>query len=749
MNLSATCQPGTAPEAASSNSSIHVHFVLMPQHISSIADPPDDPTGSFAALIAGDDVPIVDLEADLPGAERLAAHAALPAHAEALAATPRPDPVDGAHPARLLLHAIARQHRYDGASPDLGADYLEALEGCLARDASAWADIAGASWFQWLMSETEPSEGWLLATGVLARHRDRSLPPRMLASFSAMAERAGAIDVAEDLWQRARSHPDVAAVAAIRWYVEFEWARNHLMLAAGAPVRAAHVLGRVHAGLARFDDDRGRFAYLSAALELAFVTTLVGRPADALEVVARTRATLGADVEFDPWLSGVAALAHASDGDWHAARSALADVTGASTDTSSLDLAATVPASMIAHAGSGAPDAARGLARDIVRARSREAERAVDVEMRIIWRLFGALACLTIDATEEAKRLSAELDIIVAGSAAPVPAYATLAALVGALVAGDGPAEHAALDALAQIGVHPAPGSRDPWNVYRAPRSAAGGDVEVPRSSVRIDVLGGFKVTVDGRVLEPADWSGRRKAQALLAVVVAAGNSVDRARLVDGLWSGEDLQPSALDSRMWTLLSKVRSVIKAGSSAGADSKRALITSPSQIALQLGDADSTDIAEFRLVGQQLAAGDPRNLAAFEQLARLAAPLITGVPLDGVGGERIVTDWQQSLIDEVVETSTRLGRAWLNASSEPSAQPSDALLDVVRTAARLDPLDEAAALVLVELLVRARRGVDASRAFHRHRTQLDEALGMQPSRELVRAHAAAVELDGVVD
>lgn len=696
---------------------------------------------AFDALCAGDDRVVARFDTDELGAERLVAYVTRPVEADRFARCERPDPRRGAHPARLLLHALARQFRYDGSSPDLGGDYVEALDGCLGRGATAWADSAAGYWFNWILHEGETVDAWTTAHSIIEGHDRAALPPRLLASFAAIAERAGDIDEAVELWQMARMHPATASSAQVRWIVDFEWARNHLLLSGGAPVRAARVLERAHVGLSRFTDERGRLIYINVALELVFVLTLIGRTDDAISVVARSRAAVAGNAELEPWLAGVESLALAVAGRTDDARAALRECESASMDTSSLELAATIPAAMLIHAARrdhGELDSA------IARARAHEAQKLVDIELRVAWRIYAVLALVIADARPTAVAHVMELRSLAQDSAVPLPTYEPFIALLDAFVREDERAEADARAALEQRGVVVAAHARDPWQRV-ATRDAVASDTGVVLARVRIEVLAGLSITIDGDPVTPAAWSSRRKAQSALAALVAAGNTIDRASFTNGMWDEELASTSTVDGRVFTLLSKVRSVLRAGNDPERDA-RSVVIHPGSIILKLAPGDSTDVAEMRRIARLLSQVDPRGHTELEQLAHGLLPLITGTPLEGVGTESIIVDWRERLVAEVVETVTRVCRAWLSATSgDDASAPVDAMLDIARHAVRLDPVDELAATVQVELLTRAGRRADASRAFHRYRTRLAEELGLQPSREIIRVHALAVDLE----
>ncbi|MCW2971817.1 MAG: hypothetical protein JWN72_90, partial [Thermoleophilia bacterium] len=468
------------------------------------------------------------LDADHRAVELLVAQVADDALGAELARAPRPVLAAASHPARLLLHAMSRQYRYDGTPTDLASDYLEALDGCLARGASAWTAIAATTWTTWICHQGEATSGWAIAQGLLARYAHVEPPALLLSSFAALAERAGSVDHAAPMWEAARLHHDTVRSARTRWFVEFEYARVHLLQSAGAPGRAAVLLDRVQVGLDDAADPPSRLVRFNACLEQAFALTFVGRPDAALAVLARGRAGLRDDeAEFEPWLRGVEALAHALAGRGDAASTALQDVEAAATDTTTLELGATLPArAMVA-----------GLRGDIVAlraaldaARIREHERVVDAEQRVIWRLVGAWALARADRRSAAVDLVAELDEVLRTTTPSLPAYEGQVALLRTTLDEDAAGHRRAIERCAGHGVAVPPGAADPWGLLPtiAPRSLASPVTRVSGLDVRIDILDGLRISIDGGEAPDDLWQRRRKSQVLLALLLAFDGRVSR-----------------------------------------------------------------------------------------------------------------------------------------------------------------------------------------------------------------------------
>ncbi|MCZ4497004.1 MAG: hypothetical protein JWM25_1589 [Thermoleophilia bacterium] len=702
-----------------------------------VSVPPLD--GPFAAVLTGDDAAIAAFELDEDIATELLAQATDPPLARLLADTPRPMIEAGAHPIRLCLHAVARQVQHDGLAPDLGANFLEALDACMHRGNLLWADQSAALWNAWVLHESEAAKGWHAARIILQRHADVPAPPRLLATFATMAERAGELAEAGLLWARALEHPDVVTSAQTRWLVEFQWARSYLMLSGGQPGRAVFVLERVHAGIAAMRGSVGRLLLIDVTLELAFFQILIGRPQAALDVIARTRGQLVVSAEYEAWLHGVEGLAHAVLGSVDAARAELALATRAESDTSSLELSATLPALMLVEAIVADTPAVEAAIR---RGRVLLGERTPDAEQRLIWIYFAVLGMQLAGNVPRARELAAELATLTMEHRAALPVYAALGGLLVGHVLGEAAVLERSRAELLEQGFELGAQDADPWQILdETTRGAA--PVRVP--SVRIEVLGGLRVLVDGEPVDPALWSKRRKARVVLAVLVASGGRIERGVLVEGLWYGIDMTQAQASARLSTVLSVVRTVLGADAGDGTE-LRSVAARDLMVELVLAEGDSSDVGDLRRIAADVAALDPRNAAGSVACATRLVPLADGIPLAGLGGDEIIVTWQRRLRDEIVETSLAVLRAWIAAaapSSEARVDVPQVLLTLAAALVRLDPLDEQVAACEIELHVRAGRLADGSTAFHRYREALQSAVGLTPSLALVRRHAELVE------
>lgn len=449
--------------------------------------------------------------------------------------------------------------------------------------------------------------------------------------------------------------------------------------------------------------------------------------------------------EFDHWLAATSALPLALLHRRAEAREAIAAVALAETDTTTLELTTTLPALALL---AGVDRDFATIEATIARARTIEVERSGDAELPAAWRTPVVYALLRAGAIDAASTLACELVELVRASVPPLPAYRAHATLARALADADIAGAARARSRLAATGVTMSAAARDPWGYLPSEELADG--VVAPRSDdadeaaeevpLRLEVLDGVRVLHGGVEVPMERWQERRKPLVALALIVAAGGRIDRDELVEALWDADQLSSSRARSRLSTVLSAIRRVLRAGSSAesGQRGSRALLLRSTTVELVLADGNSTDVADLRRIAREIAASDPRDVGTLLRLAEELAPLVEGVPLRALGHDICIVTWQAQLREELVDAAVMLLETWL--ATRADSPPSSRLLELAASIVRLEPLDETATRVQMELLLHAGRDADASRAFHRLREALDRDMGMRPSPDLVRRHAA---------
>jgi DNA-binding SARP family transcriptional activator len=66
---------------------------------------------------------------------------------------------------------------------------------------------------------------------------------------------------------------------------------------------------------------------------------------------------------------------------------------------------------------------------------------------------------------------------------------------------------------------------------------------------LEISLLGGFRVTVDGRTVGPDEWRNRRAADVVKLLALAPGHRMHREQLMDALWPSLGLEAGGANLR--------------------------------------------------------------------------------------------------------------------------------------------------------------------------------------------------------
>jgi len=238
---------------------------------------------------------------------------------------------------------------------------------------------------------------------------------------------------------------------------------------------------------------------------------------------------------------------------------------------------------------------------------------------------------------------------------------------------------------------------------------------------LRVDVLGPLRLVVDGAEV---DVPGPKRRALLALLALAEGHVVTTAELVDQLWpdAAPDSGRQALHSHVFRLRSHL----------GAYGDR-LGTGPDGYRLRLDGFDlakaRSRLREARATLEADPAGTYALLGTAESLWR--GPVLTDL-LDfetvanaALAADRLLRDVRSARVNAAV----RSGKA-------------AEVLDLARTAAADDPLDEPAVLLLVRVLAASGRTPEALAVARTFRERLVEETGLDPSPaldDLVRAVA----------
>ena len=219
---------------------------------------------------------------------------------------------------------------------------------------------------------------------------------------------------------------------------------------------------------------------------------------------------------------------------------------------------------------------------------------------------------------------------------------------------------------------------------------------------VRIEVMGGFRVILDGVVLGPTDWQSRKARDLLKLLVLERGQPISKDALGETLWPEDD--PAAVAKRLSVALATVRGGLDPGRRFAADH---VVGSDGQSLWLDLDHVVTDLERFHLLADA-ATNDPDPLTAPGRL-RAAEAAYRGDLLP----EDPYADWasepRERLRSRVLDLCRRL--------ADLAAVGGDAA-ESVRYRLRLlerDPFDEAAHLSLIRTLLGAGRHGEARRAY----------------------------------
>ena len=249
---------------------------------------------------------------------------------------------------------------------------------------------------------------------------------------------------------------------------------------------------------------------------------------------------------------------------------------------------------------------------------------------------------------------------------------------------------------------------------------------------MRIDVWGTLRVSIDGRVVTPRDFSGVKPKQLLEILVAERGHTVSKSRLAELLWT--DTLPQNYPATLETYVSVMRQTLEPG---GRARDSVVVTEPGGYRL---DAEQTtvDIEQFdRLVRTAV------DLSPVQALDRLnaALALVRGPVFEDEPYAGWADELRNAYAQKQVQVLIDAGRLSLITGEAGAA------LALAEQAVSLDPLAEAAYQVLMTASYALWRQEEALRAFDRCRTLLADELGVDPMDETVALHLAILRHEDV--
>jgi DNA-binding SARP family transcriptional activator len=237
---------------------------------------------------------------------------------------------------------------------------------------------------------------------------------------------------------------------------------------------------------------------------------------------------------------------------------------------------------------------------------------------------------------------------------------------------------------------------------------------------IRIDVLGGFRVSVEGRAVTDDVWRRRKPAALLKILVLSPGQRLHREQLIDLLWP--DMSLAAAGPNLRKAIFHVRSALD-GVVVGAG---ALLAFEGDVVALPASQLTLDMTSFRL-----------SLAA----ARRAGEVDDyRSALSWYGGELLPDDRYD---DWAVGPRRELHEEYLAGLSEMAALLEasgdlDAATETARLLVAAEPTREESHATLIRLYAFGGRRGDALRQYENLVRVLDDELGVEPGPEVQRLH-----------
>ena len=229
-------------------------------------------------------------------------------------------------------------------------------------------------------------------------------------------------------------------------------------------------------------------------------------------------------------------------------------------------------------------------------------------------------------------------------------------------------------------------------------------------AQLRVHLLGGFAVSVDGRTLPATAWRQRRPAELLALLVLSPGRSMPRDQVIEALWPG--LGPAAGAANLRKAAFHLRQLLGVPEVCVLEGRRVRLLPDGEVRADVDDFEAR-------AREALASGDPARCR--EAAGYYGGPLLPEDPYAAWAEEHRAR--LQRLYLELLEA----GEMWGRLVAE-------------------DPTREVAHQELMrQHLVRGDRAA-AIRQFGRAREVLREELGVSPGAELTGLYEEALEAEG---
>ncbi len=245
---------------------------------------------------------------------------------------------------------------------------------------------------------------------------------------------------------------------------------------------------------------------------------------------------------------------------------------------------------------------------------------------------------------------------------------------------------------------------------------------------MQVRLLGPVDVLADG---QSRPVRGVRRTAVLAALGLRHGQVISIDQLVDVVWA--QTPPPTAATTLQNHVSYLRQLL-------AGRKDAILARPPGYVLDLG-SDGTDVQRAeRLLRDGRDSADP---AAAGRYLHAGLALWRGRPLAGLAG----LPWLEQQAERLELLREHMTQALFEARL--AAGEHGALVPDLEQLAADRPLDEQAAALLMLAFYRSGRQADALAAYYRLRQELDDELGIHPSRPLRDLEVAILRQDPVLD
>lgn len=241
-------------------------------------------------------------------------------------------------------------------------------------------------------------------------------------------------------------------------------------------------------------------------------------------------------------------------------------------------------------------------------------------------------------------------------------------------------------------------------------------------SDVRLEVLGGFSLRVDDRVLIDEAWPRARAKAVLKLLAIAPGHRLHREQVIDLVWP--DLPPEGASDQLYKTVHFIRSRTNL---AGLEP----IVRTADERIGLADGVAVDVDRFRELAR-LARVTRQRDAFREALAAYRGDLLPDDRLD---------EWTEPAREELAALRRDLQLELLRVEEDRGDR--GAAIETARSILRSDPAGEPAHRALMRLLAESGDRAGAIRQYYRFRDALRRELDVEPSAETEALHRALLE------